>query len=138
MWIRTIWSVAMKSRVGGTKGLQINKVCLTGKTYTEALTFLPFPSTFPSMMALSDLLAQHESKTLEFKRDVSSPENIIRTVVAFSNCAGGTILIGVDDRTRSVRGLCDPTTMEERLANLISDRIEPRLVPEIQIRNPGL
>jgi ATP-dependent DNA helicase RecG len=85
------------------------------------------------MMTLTDLLAQHEGKTLEFKRDVSSPEKIIRTVVAFSNGAGGTILIGVDDRTRSVRGISDPTTTEELLANLISDRIEPRLVPELQI-----
>ncbi len=85
------------------------------------------------MTTLTDLLAQHEGKTLEFKRDVSSPENIIRTVVAFSNGAGGTIIIGVDDRKRSVRGAPDPTRTEELLANLISDRIQPRLVPEIQI-----
>jgi ATP-dependent DNA helicase RecG len=85
------------------------------------------------MPTLTDLLAQHEGKTLEFKRDVSSPENIIRTVVAFSNGAGGTIIIGVDDRTCSVGGIPDPTAAEELLANLISDRIQPRLAPEIQI-----
>jgi predicted HTH transcriptional regulator len=85
------------------------------------------------MTTLTDLLVQHEGKTLEFKRDVSSPENIIRTVVAFSNGAGGTIIIGVDDRKRSVRGVPDPTRTEELLANLISDRIQPRLVPEIHI-----
>jgi ATP-dependent DNA helicase RecG len=85
------------------------------------------------MPVLADLLVQHESKTLEFKRDVSSPDKIIRTVVAFANGAGGTILIGVDDRTRSVRGISDPTATEELLANLISDRIEPRLAPELQI-----
>jgi ATP-dependent DNA helicase RecG len=85
------------------------------------------------MTTLTDLLAQHEGKTLEFKRDVSSPENIIRTVVAFSNGAGGTIIVGVEDRKRSVRGVPDPTRTEELLANLISDRIQPRLVPEIQI-----
>ena len=84
-------------------------------------------------MTLTDLLAQHEGKTLEFKRDASSPDNIIRTVVAFSNGAGGTIIIGIDDRTHSVRGIPDPKTTEELLANLISDRIQPRLVPEIQI-----
>ncbi len=85
------------------------------------------------MTTLTDLLAQHEGKTLEFKRDVSSPENIIRTVVAFSNGAGGTVIVGVDDRQRSVRGVPDPKATEEMLANLISDRIQPRLVPEIQI-----
>jgi predicted HTH transcriptional regulator len=85
------------------------------------------------MTTLTDLLGQHEGKALESKRDVSSPENIIRTVVAFSNGAGGTIIIGVDDRKRSVRGVPDPTRTEELLANLISDRIQPRLVPEIHI-----
>jgi ATP-dependent DNA helicase RecG len=85
------------------------------------------------MEKLADLLIQHEDKTLEFKRDLSSPENLIRTIVAFSNGAGGTLLIGVDDRTRQVRGIAEPTRIEEQLSNLISDRIEPRLVPDIQI-----
>jgi ATP-dependent DNA helicase RecG len=48
------------------------------------------------MLALDDLLVQHESKTLEFKRDVTSPEKIFRTVVAFANGAGGHNL----DRSR--------------------------------------
>ncbi|SRR6266540_2850961 len=79
------------------------------------------------MSVLSDLLMQHEGKTLEFKRDVSSPENLMKTIVAFANGAGGTMLIGVEDRTRRVLGIAEPTQTEERLANLISDRIEPRL-----------
>jgi ATP-dependent DNA helicase RecG len=85
------------------------------------------------MSTLADLLVQHEGKTLEFKRDVSSPDKLIKTVVAFANGAGGTLLVGVEDRTRRVRGVADPTRVEEQLANLISDRIEPRLVPEIQV-----
>jgi len=32
-----------------------------------------------------------------------------------------------------VRGVADPLDEEERLANLISDRISPRFVPEIEI-----
>lgn len=53
--------------------------------------------------------------------------------MAFANGAGGVILIGVEDGTRKVRGLSDVTKTEEQLANFISDRIEPRLVPEIHI-----
>lgn len=53
--------------------------------------------------------------------------------MAFANTAGGTLLIGVEDRTRHVRGVKDPLELEERIANLISDRIAPRLVPEIEI-----
>ncbi|MCP9927619.1 helix-turn-helix domain-containing protein [Cyanobium sp. CH-040] len=84
-------------------------------------------------MDLLDLLKRPEGKTLEFKRDLSSPDGALKTVVAFANTAGGTLLIGVDDRSRDVRGVPDPLDEEERLANLISDRISPRFVPEIEI-----
>ena len=85
------------------------------------------------MTSLEDLLGQHEGKTLEFKRDVSSPDKLIRTIVAFANGAGGTLLVGVEDGTRQVGGVAKPTDVEEQLANLIADRIMPRLVPELQI-----
>lgn len=43
-------------------------------------------------MDLLDLLKRPESKTLEFKRNLSSPQGILRTIVAFANTAGGTLL----------------------------------------------
>ncbi len=46
-----------------------------------------------------------EGKTLEFKRDISSPKNIIKTLVAFANTAGGRLLIGVEDETKGVIGV---------------------------------
>jgi predicted HTH transcriptional regulator len=84
-------------------------------------------------MKLVELLARSEGKTLEFKRDLSSPDGMLRTVVAFANTSGGTVLIGVEDGTRRVRGLKDVLSEEERLTSLISDRIAPRLIPEIEI-----
>ncbi len=84
-------------------------------------------------MDLTELLRQPEGKTLEFKRDLSSPEGALRTVVAFANTSGGTLLIGVEDGTRRVKGVSDPLAMEERLANLLSDSILPRLVPELEV-----
>ena len=72
-------------------------------------------------MDLLDLLGRPEGKTLEFKRDLSSPERVLRTLVAFANTAGGVVLIGVENTTRHVRGVADPLAVEERLANLISD-----------------
>ena len=71
-------------------------------------------------MNLTKLLCSPEGKTLEFKRNLSSPEGFLRTAVAFANTAGGTILIGVEDRTRHVRGVPDPLAVEERVANLVS------------------
>ena len=85
------------------------------------------------MHDVQELLTKPEGKTLEFKRDLSSPDKVMRTIVALANGAGGTVLIGVADRTRQVIGVPDPTQMEEQLANMISDRIEPRLVPELRI-----
>jgi len=46
-------------------------------------------------MDLLTLLTRPEGKTLEFKRDLSSPDRVIRTLVAFANTAGGTLLVGV-------------------------------------------
>jgi ATP-dependent DNA helicase RecG len=66
---------------------------------------------------LLDLLKRPEGKTLEFKRDLSSPDGVLRSLVAFANTSGGTVLIGVEDRTRHVRGVKEPLDLEERLAN---------------------
>ena len=45
------------------------------------------------MFNLAELLRQHEGKTLEFKRDLSSPDKVMRSLVAFANGAGGVLLI---------------------------------------------
>ncbi|XVU22087.1 ATP-binding protein [Actinoplanes sp. CA-054009] len=84
-------------------------------------------------MDLLELLKRHEGKTLEFKRDLSSPGGVLKSIVAFANTSGGVILIGVEDGSRHVRGVTDPLDLEERLANLISDQVSPRLVPELEI-----
>jgi predicted HTH transcriptional regulator len=76
-------------------------------------------------------LAEAEGKTLEYKRDLSSPERLTRTLVAFANSAGGSVVIGVAD-DRSVLGVADPDGDEHRLSNLILNRVEPRLLPTIE------
>jgi predicted HTH transcriptional regulator len=87
----------------------------------------------PSVLDLVEILKRPEGKTLEFKRDLSSPDGALKTIVAFANTAGGTLLVGVEDRSRHVRGIPDPLDLEERLANLVADRISPCIVPEIEI-----
>lgn len=84
-------------------------------------------------MDVQPLLKRNEGKTLEFKRDLSSPRNIVRTVVAFANSAGGSIVVGVEDGTRTVVGIENALDQEERLASILSDSISPRLIPEIEI-----
>jgi ATP-dependent DNA helicase RecG len=84
-------------------------------------------------MDITHLLKAPESKTLEFKRDLSSPDGVLHTLIAFANTSGGTLIIGVEDKTQHVRGVSDPLLLEERLANIISESICPRLVPNIEL-----
>lgn len=84
-------------------------------------------------MKLDEILRQPEGKTLEYKRDLSSPAPALRTLVAFANAAGGRLVVGVEDASRAVVGVTQPLDLEERIANLVADSIEPRLLPEIEV-----
>jgi len=69
-------------------------------------------SILPSILDLVDILKRPEGKTLEFKRDLSSPDAALKAIVAFANAAGGTPLSGMEERTRRVRGVSDPLDLE--------------------------
>ena len=84
-------------------------------------------------MDIVDLLKKPEGKTLEFKQDLSSPLGVLRTIVAFANTAGGTIIIGIEDKEKYVCGVHDPLALEEKLVNLTTDCIVPQLLPEIEV-----
>lgn len=84
-------------------------------------------------MSIAKLLKADEGKTLEFKQDLSSPRNLLKTLVAFANTSGGRIVIGVADKTREPLGIDNPLDEEERLCNLIADSIHPRLVPNVEM-----
>lgn len=84
-------------------------------------------------MEVAELLTRHEGKTLEFKRDTSSSGPILKTLSAFSNTAGGTLVFGVRDRTREVVGVTDPLAVEEQVMNIAADGIRPQILPEVEI-----
>ena len=58
--------------------------------------------------SIAQLLSIPEGKTLEFKRDLSSPRNILKTLVAFANTSGGRLLIGVEDTSGELLGIEKP------------------------------
>ena len=66
-------------------------------------------------MDLVEILKRPEGKTLEFKHDLSTSAGALKTIVAFANTAGGTLLLGVEDKSRHVRGVRDPLDLEERM-----------------------
>ena len=46
---------------------------------------------------LLDILRNGENSAVEFKRDVITPEQLAKELVAFSNFDGGMVLLGVED-----------------------------------------
>ena len=77
------------------------------------------------MSTTHPLLLQPEGKTLEFKRDLSSPQNLLKTLVAFANSAGGRLVIGVDDARRVV-GVIAMTIPDKPQSRLQRYRLTPR------------
>lgn len=77
-------------------------------------------------------LSQEEGKLLEFKENAESPTRIVQTVIAFANTAGGTIIIGVKDKTKEAVGVKDVLKEEERIANMVADSIMPLISPNFQ------
>ena len=83
-------------------------------------------------MNVSELIVAPEGKTLEFKRDLSSLSPILKTLVAFANTSGGTLVVGVAN-DGAVIGVANPLSEEERLSNAIADSIRPAMTPEIDL-----
>ncbi len=46
---------------------------------------------------LKHLVSQGEGTSLEFKRKATSPDKIVREMIAFANSSGGTLLVGIAD-----------------------------------------
>ncbi len=83
-------------------------------------------------MEIKELITCPEGKTLEFKRDASSLRPILKTLVAFANTAGGTLVIGLED-DGNLRGVSNVKMEEERIANAVSEGIAPALFPDIEV-----
>ena len=68
-------------------------------------------------MDIAALIARPEGKTLEFKRDLSGTRNVLRTLCAFANTAGGTLVFGVED-SGALSGVSDVLAFEQQLASV--------------------
>jgi ATP-dependent DNA helicase RecG len=77
-------------------------------------------------------VAKGESKTLEFKEILPSNSNIIKTIIAFSNTAGGKLIIGVDNY-KNLIGIDDKNIfkIKDKIASIIYDSCYPNILPEI-------
>ena len=80
---------------------------------------------------LLDLVGRGETRHTEFKRLVHSPEKIAKSIVAFANTEGGTILIGVDD-DRRITGIHSEKEMLEVIYDAIRLHVEPQVPIETE------
>ncbi|HFB99657.1 MAG TPA: ATP-binding protein, partial [Phaeodactylibacter sp.] len=86
-------------------------------------------------MNLKDLILNGESKILEFKKVPPGSEKIAITITAFSNTAGGKLIIGVDD-TGKIIGIDDNVfELKDKVASIIFDNCHPNILPEIYTVN---
>lgn len=104
------------------------------------MTHLLHPSRLLGMR-IEQLLSLEEGKVLEFKENSKSSPNIIKTIIAFANTAGGTLILGVRDGDKALVGIDNPIKEVEKMANLINDCISPKIAPNIDVvsyRNKNL
>ncbi|MEA2176474.1 MAG: ATP-dependent helicase RecG [Blastocatellia bacterium] len=71
-----------------------------------------------------------EDTYLELKVKLSNTEKIAQEIVALANTGGGVLIFGVNDQLR-VEGVDDPDEVQETLAHICRDDIQPSLVPLI-------
>jgi ATP-dependent DNA helicase RecG len=76
------------------------------------------------------LIAQGEGPRLEFKRSLAELEDGVRTVAAFANAEGGTLLFGVRP-DGAVVGVTLGANTREQVVNAIVDNTDPPLYPRV-------
>jgi predicted HTH transcriptional regulator len=78
------------------------------------------------------LIDEGEGFTIEFKRRISSPEKIARTLISFANTKGGIILFGVDD-DGSIVGVESEKSEIELIEIAGKDFCDPIVRPQLDI-----
>ena len=79
--------------------------------------------------SLSEIIQGGEDSAVEFKRAQFRNDSLAKEIVAFSNMAGGSVFIGVeDDGTVSGAPVND---IEERIINICRNLVEPSVIPDI-------
>lgn len=84
-------------------------------------------------MLTLDEIKNNESKNIEFKEVIPQDyKKFLKTIVAYSNCAGGKIIFGIQDGTLKPVGIKDDIHQTiDRLTNIISDSVTPQIIPNI-------
>src|SRR5262249_25059601 len=82
-----------------------------------------------------------ESINLDYKREMTAPEKLAKTVSSLANTFGGVILLGVDEDDASrpkppFDGLEFEPKIEERIWSILIEHIYPPVLPEVHVCPP--
>ena len=83
--------------------------------------------------ALTNMVSMGEDTRVRFRENVTNPDQLARDMVAFSNCLGGTIIIGIT-RNGNVKGLSehDIESIERLISNVAFEYVSPAVLPKIE------
>lgn len=81
---------------------------------------------------VEEFIEEGEGFRVEFKRRISSPEKISRTIISFANTKGGTILFGVDD-DGSIVGVESEKSEVDLIETAGREYCDPQIHPRIEI-----
>ncbi len=87
-------------------------------------------------MDIKELIDRGESQSVEFKESLKLRDKIGKTVSAFSNSDGGTVMVGVSDGGGILGVGIGKNTMEE-LANYIKRNTDPQVFPSVRVWEIG-
>lgn len=62
-------------------------------------------SAFQPLLTLDYIVKQPENKLFDRKSSKVKPGDLAQTISAFANAEGGTIVIGIDDKTKAIEGI---------------------------------
>jgi hypothetical protein len=90
---------------------------------------------------LGKLATRGEGAQLEYKEKLpdtrDEKRNVFKTVVAFANGGGGTIVFGIEDETKTIKGLDGkPSVQRRRLTDLLRDLVRP--APSVRVEDGGV
>ncbi len=88
---------------------------------------------------IKEIVACGETSTKQFKELFRVAEDIANEFVAFSNSEGGSIFIGVDDKTGEIKGLdfAQLRTIGQLISAAAESRVHPAVYPTVETKRMG-
>lgn len=87
-----------------------------------------------TLFILQEVLSMKETHTLEYKQEITN--TFLKTVSAFANYDGGTVIFGVQDDGKII-GIQNPDAACLDIENKINDAISPQPHYELEVHNPN-